>query len=384
MLYQGIIALCLSILMVNLILNLRALHKLGDEKGQLPEPPPLISILVPARDEESDIGTCLGSLRRQDYPNFEILVLDDSSSDNTAAVVEQIAAVDPRVRLLRGKPLLRGWAGKPFACHQLAQQAQGTWLLFTDADTQHAPHMLSQVLATAVRSNAALVSGFPYQRTTSIWQKIMLPILLYFALIALMPLWWLQRSRRALASVAIGQFLFFSAREYRSIGGHEAVKSRVLEDVWLGIEMARHGYRQLTLDLSRLVCCHMYRDLGTMWDGIARWLYMVASVSVILFVGLIALVSLLLLAPFLFLLYGLFIAQPAFGWQMLVAIQVGILFLARFLVGRRFSQPTISALLHPLGMIFLLLMAVYATYRYLLRSGVKWKGRVYEQDGLVK
>ena len=167
MLYQGIIAICLTVFMVNLILNLRSLHKLGDEKEGLPEPLPLISILIPARDEESDIVPCLESLRRQDYPNYEILVLDDNSSDNTAAVVEQIAAADPRVRLLRGEPLPQGWAGKPFACHQLAAQARGSWLLFTDADTIHDPAMLRSALAYAHNNRLALLSGFPLQHAGS-------------------------------------------------------------------------------------------------------------------------------------------------------------------------------------------------------------------------
>jgi len=376
MLYQQIVFILLALVLLNLLLNLRALRKPKSDI-QLPEPAPLISVLVPARNEEANISVCLESLRQQEYPNFEILVLDDSSTDSTADIVARIAAEDSRVRLLRGQPLPPGWAGKTFACHQLAQEARGSWLLFTDADTVHAPAMLRRVLGVALVSRAALISGFPYQRTTTIWQKMALPILCYFMLLCWMPLWLLQRSRRTMPSVAIGQFLFFSANEYRIIGGHEAVKSRILEDVWLGREVSRHHYKQLTLDLSSLVSCQMYRGLGSMWDGITRWLYVIASLSVVSLVGMIAVVLFLFLAPFLWLLYGLVLAQPAFAWEVLVTLQVAIVFLARFLAGRRFSQPKTSIILHPVGVVFLLVVALYASYQYLTGGGVRWKGRVY-------
>jgi chlorobactene glucosyltransferase len=378
MLYQQIVCILLAAILFNLLLNLRALRKPRSDI-ELPAPAPLISILIPARNEEANIGVCLESLRHQDYPNFEILVLDDSSTDGTADIVARIASEDNRVRLLQGQPLPSGWAGKTFACHQLAQEARGSWLLFTDADTVHAPAMLRRVLGVALISRAALISGFPYQRTTSIWQKTAMPILFYFMLLCWMPFWWLQRSRCRMPSVAIGQFLFFSAEEYRSIGGHEAVKSRIVEDVWLGIEVSRHKYRQLTLDLSSLVSCQMYREFGSMWDGITRWLYTVASLSAVSLVGMIVLVLLLFLAPFLWLAYGLLLAQPAFAWEVLVALQVTIVFLARFLAGRRFSQSKTSIILHPIGVVFLLLVSFYASYQYLTGAGVKWKGRVYDE-----
>ena len=382
MLYQQIVCILLAAILFNLLLNLRALRKPRSDI-ELPAPAPLISILVPARNEEANIGVCLESLRQQDYPNFEILVLDDSSADGTADIVARIASEDSRVRLLRGQPLPPGWAGKTFACHQLAQEARGSWLLFTDADTVHASAMLRRVLGVALISRAALISGFPYQRTTSIWQKTAMPILFYFMLLCWMPFWWLQRSRCTMPSVAIGQFLFFSAEEYRSIGGHEAVKSRIVEDVWLGIEVSRHKYRQLTLDLSSLVSCQMYREFGSMWDGITRWLYTVASLSVVSLVGMMAVVLFLFLAPFLWLAYGLLLAQPDFAWEVLVALQVAIVFLARFLAGRRFSQPKTSIVLHPVGILFLVLVAFYASYQYLTGAGVRWKGRVYDAGSQI-
>ena len=113
MLYQVIIVTGLAIFLLNLILNLRNL-KSPKQDSKIPVPSPLISVLIPARDEEANIITCLESLQKQDYPNFEILVLDDNSSDNTSAIVTEIASKDNRIQLLIGKPLQDGWAGKPF------------------------------------------------------------------------------------------------------------------------------------------------------------------------------------------------------------------------------------------------------------------------------
>jgi len=212
MLYQIIIAAGLASFVLNLILNLRSLKKPRSD-SKIPEPPPFISVLIPARNEELNIEACLESLQRQDYPNFEILVLDDGSSDNTANIVARIAAKDNRIQLIRGDPLPEGWAGKPFACHQLAQRAKGSWLLFVDADTTHAPHMLRSVLALALELRPSLLSGFPHQLAISLPQKVAIPVL-YFVILSWLPLWWLQRSKEPKPSLAIGQFLLFPREEY--------------------------------------------------------------------------------------------------------------------------------------------------------------------------
>lgn len=383
MLYQGVIALCLVIFMVNLILNLRALHRLGDEKGELPEVLPLISILIPARDEESDIVTCLESLRRQDYPKYEILVLDDSSSDSTAAVVEQIAAVDPRVRLLRGKPLPPGWAGKPFACHQLASEARGSWLLFTDADTIHAPAMLRSALAYAHNNRLALLSGFPLQHSVSPSERVVLPVM-YFIILSWFPLWWLQGSAKPKPGLAIGQFVFVSARDYHEIGGHEAVRSRILEDVWLGFEMARHGKRQAAVDLSQMVACRMYEGRRDLWEGFTKWTYSITSLSPWI-LGLMMLGGLgFFIAPFLWMAWHFSPVPAAYDWFGLIIAQLVIIMLMRGLVDHRFRYSRLYSLSHPVGISFMLLSGVYAAIKRFTGSGVRWKQRLYAPESGIK
>ena len=378
MLPQIIIAAGLVGFVLNLILNLRRL-KTPYSDAKIPEPAPFVSVLIPARDEEANIEACLKSLQKQDYPIFEILVLDDNSSDNTADVVKRIVAKDNRIQLIKGEPLAEGWAGKPFACYQLAKKARGSWLLFTDADTTHAPHMLRSVLALALDLRASLLSGFPRQAATSLPQKVAIPVL-YFVILSWLPLWWLQRSKNPKPSLAIGQFLLFPREEYWRIGGHKAVKSRILEDVWLGIEVIRQGGRHVAVDLSSVVSCNMYPSLGAMWEGFIKWIYSVAALSPAVLVGLLIAGYVFFLAPFYELWRELFVVAAPSDWRIIIIIQVTMILLMRWLVDNHFKEPVVSTLLHPFGFSFLFLAGIYAASRRALGAGISWKNRLYDRE----
>ena len=381
MLYQLIVAVGLVIFVLNLVLNLRSLKK-PCKDSKIPEPPPFISVLIPARNEELNIEACLESLQRQDYPNFEILVLDDGSSDNTANIVARIAAKDNRIQLIRGDSLTEEWAGKPFACYQLAQRARGSWLLFVDADTTHAPHMLRSVLGLALDLRPSLLSGFPRQLATSLPQKVAIPVL-YFVILSWLPLWWLQRSKAPKPSLAIGQFLLFPTEEYWRIGGHRAVRSRILEDVWLGVEINRRGGRHVAINLSPVVSCHMYQNIGAMWEGFIKWVYSVASLSPAALVGLMVAGYVFFLAPFYWLWNDLFVAPAPADWRAIVIFQVATILVMRWLVDNYFKESVISTLLHPVGFSFLFLACVYAGTRWVAGEGVHWKKRLYSRESGV-
>jgi chlorobactene glucosyltransferase len=380
MLYQLIIAGGLVLFMFNLFLNLRTLKRPRPD-SPTPESAPLISVMVPARDEEANIESCLRSLQAQDYPNFEILVIDDHSSDDTAAIVSRLAAQDSRIRFFQSEPLPEGWAGKPFACYQLAKQARGSWFLFVDADTIHAPHMLRSVLPLAVEARVGMLSGFPRQLANSLPQKIAIPVL-YFVIMSWLPLWWLHRSGQPRPSLAIGQFLLFPREAYWKIGGHKAVKSRIIEDVWLGVEINRSGNRHIAVDLSPVFACNMYRDVGAMWDGFIRWLYSVASLSRIFLALLIVAGYFFFLAPFYWLWRELFVAPT--GWGAIIGFQVLVIFGMRWLVDSRFKEPLVSFILHPLGFSFLILTGLYAFSRQVVGAGVRWKDRLYSKESAIE
>jgi chlorobactene glucosyltransferase len=382
LLYQVIIAVGLTACLVNLALNLLTLQA-PRRDAKVPSPAPKISVMVPARNEAANIGACLESLQRQDYPNFEILVLDDNSTDATAGIVAGMAAADPRLRLLAGLPLPDDWAGKPYACHQLSGQATGEWFLFVDADTTHEPHMLRSVLELAIRNKTALLSGFPRQLADSLPQKIALPMM-YYMLLSCLPLWRIHATRTPQPSIAIGQFLLFRREDYLKIGGHRAVKARILEDVWLGVETARAGGRHLAVNLAPVVSCLMYRDLGAMWEGFLKWCYSVAALTPAGLGALIVWALVMLLGPFFWLREVLFSLPVQAAWQWYVVVQVGVIYLTRLLIDARFREPLGPVVLHPLGMVYLVAAAVTASLRRWAGAGVRWKNRDYGRESVVR
>jgi chlorobactene glucosyltransferase len=381
--YLGIVSLFLIIMGVNLFLNLRSLHRLDEEKVDPDGPFPLISVLVPARNEEANIATCIESLMAQDYPNFEILVLDDNSTDRTSAIVEGLAARDSRVRLLHGEPLPPGWAGKPHACHQLGQYARGTWLLFTDADTKHAPSMLSHAMAYVQEHKLSLLSGLPLQRTVSPSQKVVIPTL-YFMILTCFPLWWIQGSAKPKAGFVFGQFIFANAADYHEVGGHEAVKARIIEDVCLGLEFTHHGKKQGVVDLSRDVSCRMYGSVGELWQGFTKWTYSISCFSEAALILLITVGIAFFLGPFIVLAWELLPFLNAPGWLALAGAQVIFIIVMRALIDHRFGWSEAYSVSHPAAILFWLLSAVYASYKHFAGTGVSWKKREYRASVGVK
>lgn len=382
MVYQIIIAAVLALFLVNLYLNLKNL-KAPRADAKVPSPAPLISVMVPARDEAENIGACLDSLIKQDYPNFEILVLDDNSTDATAAIVAGLAAQDGRIKLIQGRPLPEDWAGKPYACHQLSQHARGEWFLFVDADTIHTPDMLRGVLALARQQKVSLLSGFPRQLARSLVQKIGVPVI-YFLIIGWAPLWLIHRLKTPRPSVAIGQFLFFASQEYRRIGGHEVVKSRILEDIWMGIEVSRAGGRHIAVDLSSMVSCDMYPTAAAMWRGLVRCVYSIAAITPLMLLVLIGIALFFYIGPFYWLWNGFFMTDASYLWKGIVIFQIALIYFMRWLVDTRFKEPAVSTWLHPLGIIYLLVTVVYSLGRWLFGAGVTWKERVYGGESAIE
>ncbi|MFW6126014.1 MAG: glycosyltransferase, partial [Chloroflexota bacterium] len=281
--------------------------------------------------------------------------------------------------LIRGEALPGGWAGKPFACQQLAKVARGSWLLFVDADTVHAPNMLRDVLAMALKLKPALLSGFPRQLTASLPQKVVIPVI-YFIIMGWMPLWWVQRCKKPRPSLAVGQFMLFSTEEYWRIGGHEAVKSQIVEDVWMGVQVCRHGGRHVAVDLSRVVSCEMYRTVGGMWEGLVRSVYSLAAVSRVGLLLMFAIGYFFFLLPF-YSLWSVLVGVPApIELRAVVFFQVLAILVMRGLVDNRFREPLVSGILHPFGLSFLFVIALYAGALRFVGAHVHWKRRVYGAD----
>lgn len=260
-----------AVLTAHTLLNLRALRVPDDDPPQAAEK---VSVLLPVRDEERRVRGCLTSLLDQiRVPDLEVLVLDDGSRDGTARVVRQVAAGDPRVRLLTGgDDVPAGWLGKTWACHRLAGEAGGSVLVFVDADVRLAPHALAAAATLLRRSGLDLVSPYPRQLAATLGERLVQP-LLQWSWLSTLPLGPAERSGRPSLSAANGQFLTVDAATYRRAGGHAAVRGEVLDDVALLRAIKRAGGRGVVVDGTHLATCRMYRDWPELREGYTKSLW---------------------------------------------------------------------------------------------------------------
>jgi chlorobactene glucosyltransferase len=229
---------------------------------------PVVSVLVPARNEAETIERCLAHLTAQDYPNVEIIVLDDDSSDDTRRTAEDF----DEVRVVAGAPLPPGWTGKNWACHQLAGLATGELLCFVDADTVLEPGAVSAAVGMMAEQGAGLVSLLPRAEYTSVSGAVLLPMVTH-ALFGLFPIALVHRSRRASVSIAFGPFMLVAAHAYRAAGGHAADPGNIVDDVQLSRNVKRAGYRVRLGDGTDLVATAWYDRLGDIWRGFAKNAY---------------------------------------------------------------------------------------------------------------
>lgn len=322
-----------------------------------------VSALVPARDEAGSIEVCVRALLAE--PVLEVLVYDDCSTDQTAAIVRAIQ--DPRLRLLRGSPLPAGWAGKPRACAELAQAARGELLLFVDADVRVAPGAVAALCDVHRSCDAAVVTAVPRQETRTFAEQLVVP-LLHLVYFALAPLALIPRVRDPRVVAANGQLLLARADGYRSFGGHAHpdVRAAVVEDQALCRAAKEAGLRVLFADAHLAARCRMYSSAREVRLGFAKNLYLGVGGSPL----------------------GLATALVLLGWTLLVPFftlswpGVAALLLLRFALCLRFRQPLLSALLHPLAILALFAIGLESMVRT-HRGRILWRGRRYGLSGVV-
>jgi len=370
--FQGGVLLFLGALLLVALANLFGMRRL--RASAVPGPQPFVSVLVPARDEAANIETCVRSLLDQAYDNYELIVLDDGSTDGTGELLADLAARTPRLRLLRGLPLADGWLGKNWACDQLARAARGAYLLFTDADTRHASGMLAAVASLAVRTRADFLSGMPAQRTGSWAEALAVPMLPWMAHTTV-PVPLVRRSPSAVGASAIGQFVLFRREAYDRTGGHAVVRLAVAEDFALAQRVKRLGLCWDLVDASAVVSTRMYRSLGEVWDGYTKNLFAAFDYRLLPFAFVWTWMAFVAWFPPIGLLLAA-LGRPLPGFSPALALAAYALDCLLWLLSDlRFGLPAGQAFLHPLTVAFFALLAARSAWRRLRGRPVPWKDR---------
>lgn len=337
---------------------------------------PFVSVLIPARNEEHNISAVVRSLLNQDYPNYEVIVLNDSSEDNTGSILKDICTEYPQLKVLAGKELEPGWTGKCFACKQLFEASEGSYILFTDADTVHYKNSLRYSVTSAIYRKADMLTLFPKMKMVSFAEKIIMP-LLWFTVMLLLPFYFVDKKGFVKFSIGIGPFMLFKRSAYEKIGGHTAVKNAIVEDVWLARKIKECGLQLIVEDGQYMLEVRMYRNLKEIWNGFSKNIFAGFEFSSIALFSVNLLYFLLFFLPFLLFFYQLSLGLYLNINLILLLFQVIILYICRTIISARFKLGFISSVLHPLGALSVPVIALNSWRWIKASAGAKWKGRVY-------
>lgn len=323
---------------------------------------PEVSVLIPVRNEERHIGHLLNDLSAGSAGIREILVYDDRSTDATADTVRRYARKNPRIRLLSGGDLPSGWLGKNHACHCLAQQAAGDYLLFLDADVRIREQAVVRALRYVQRTRVSLLSVFPHQRMPDPGTRLAVP-LMNWVLLSLLPLSAVRRSRHPALSAANGQFMFFDAASYRALQPHMLCRMSPAEDIAIAREYKRAG-RPVAVLLGRYdIECTMYDSLGDAVAGFSKNFFAFFGGSELLcYLFAIATTT----GPFV-----LFLAAGVVPGTVYLAAVV----LIRIFVSSASRQPVVANLLLLVAQQFVLWRIILAASLRKRKKNLLWKGR---------
>ncbi len=323
---------------------------------------PKVSVLIPARNEEKNIGNILQNLLEHDYENIEVLVYDDLSEDRTPKIVNDFHRQDKRIRLVEGKYLPTGWLGKNHACFQLAQEAKGDYFLFIDADVVVEKGLIKNTIGHVQKHRLALLSIFPRQIMLTLSERLIVP-LMNWILVGLLPLLLTRVSPWPSFSAANGQFMLFDADTYKKHQFHEALKNQKVEDIAIFRYMKKKKLRVHTVLSNGQVKCRMYENFREATQGFSKNVFEFFGGSVAVAI-LFALITTFGVVP-VYLAMGLWpaLAFLVSGWfnRLLISLV-------------SWQHPFRNALLAPLQQASFLLIIFVALRNRIFKSNL-WKGR---------
>jgi chlorobactene glucosyltransferase len=350
-----------------------------------PEEAPLVSVIVPARNEAENISTCVASLLNSVYPRREIIVVDDDSVDGTGDILRILEEHSKGgLRILSGEPLPAGWLGKPWACWQGYQRASGKLLLFTDADTRHDDALLGHAVGALLSRQADMVSVLPRQLLVTFWERLIMPHIFALIMFRYPDLRRVNRARDPRSVIANGQFLLIRREAYEAIGGHEALRAEVVEDQAIAQRVLASGRRLFVAHAEELMETRMYRSLRGIIEGWSKNLAIAMRRAAPAWLGSAApwlaasIIAVLWVIPPALMMVSFFvsIAPQLEVWSVLVT-SVSLFFWLALMI--RMHVPPMFALGYPFGALSVIALTI--------RSGrlgprIEWKGRAYRLDSL--
>jgi len=344
--------------LISLVNLISRLH-LPDQK---PASFPQVSVLIPARNEEAVIGRLLESLEKLDYPDFEVIVCNDYSSDNTEKILNWMVDEDDRFHWFLGEKLPDDWLGKNFACHQLAKKASGKYLIFLDADVELSPDAISKAVAFFQENGLSLLSVFPQQKMESFAEQITVPVMNWI-LQSLLPMILVQKTKFPSLSAANGQLMMFDAGNYRTHQWHSRVRNQNVEDIRLARMIKAEGLKTAVLLGNNDAYCRMYRTFNEAVVGFSRNIHEY-------FGGRRA----VMLAFWFITCLGPFIVFFTNGWTFFSLFLLLVLANRLLIAAANRQNVFLSVLLHPLQMISFTTFVFYNIFRS-IKKETTWKGR---------
>lgn len=358
------ISAALIVIALTTLLNVFTFPRLRAKSPDALTQTPFVSVMIPARNEAKIVGDSIQAMLAQDYPNFEVILLDDNSQDDTAEIAKNAGKDDLRLTIMRGEPLPEGWMGKSWACHQMAQVAKGEIFLFTDADTRWQPQALTALIAEMTRTRADLYTVWSTQETVTWAERLCVP-LMALVVVGYLPVIGTHFVPLSAFGAANGQCMAWRKIAYQKIGGHQSVHDNVLEDVTMARMVKGSGLRLRMADAAGLITCRMYTDWRSVRDGFAKNILAGYGSSTALIAATIF-HWLIFLFPLLWLVVD-------FSPLPLCLFIIGITI--RALTAAFARQRVLDALLMPISVLLMTRItaqALYWQYRY---GGPEWKGR---------
>ncbi len=368
-----------------IVRNLRALPappRAADvERATLPK----LSVVLPVRDEERDVEDCVRSILAQDYPELEVLVVDDGSNDATPTILAGLAAGDGRLRVLRNDVLPPGWMGKNHALDVGARTATGEWILFVDVDVRLRDEALIRAVALAVERRADLFTIVPEMVNVSFWERVVMPFIVNVILMVF-PAKELNDPNHSAAS-GNGPFMLFRRVAYDAIGGHAKIKGEVIEDLALAQAIKAQKRNLVYAQGVELAQLRMYRSLRELWNGWSKNFHVAVGGNVIAAaLGALALIAIFVL-PWILPIVSVFgwswpvSASPWFGVAALGGAYVLAALTIRRLLLDVFKLDDSLAWLTPVAACITAGILLNSTLRAASGKGVSWKGRTYGTSG---